>query len=1079
MSLQMPSSELEQRRQLNDQALSDVATGGVTEMAGNPVQLAGKIPSSVVDQLLSIFKGPVAKNTPEGTVDVKPRVPAEGGLVPDDARYRDTQKSSATGTLSDEGLDKFEAQGQQATDLSPSGQRMAEALDAADEEALTPDEELQTIVTASQRGVTADNQGFNLTEDSSGLATESQADEVLEVATIAEGYLRSMKDGAPFNWDKIRTTDDVKGLIQAVSDSLPEAETAATRGVVSNVDTVEAATGQLADALGMTGSLKRKLLKRQRGEGFINAEEAVAARMLLADSAKALAKLAADVQAGVGGDRTMLLFRRQLAIHNGIQLQIKGAQAEAGRLLQSFNIPVTDGMTPDAAALMNMDTIEASGGAKSLKMAAEGLLAAAANGEAAFNKAAQKGIMTKFRQGMEHLYINGLLSGPKTQFKNLGGNLLFMTMQVPEEFIAGMIGTVERGAMRAVGAEIDYTKQAYMSDVTARLTGYFMSFNDALAAAAIAVKTGMPGDAVNKAEMNTYRSAAGNGNTAFGRAMSYLYTGTSLPTRLLLGGDDLFKVLSQNGELHAIANRQKKAALAAGMSPAEAEQERLMVLLSPRQFAKELDIKGRYDTLMTDLGEFGKASSALQNTWFGRYVLPFATAPTNDILRTLERTPIGLAHPDIYGADAGKRQIKLARLAFGGIAMSQIAMYAGMGHITGATPKDKKIREKLPPGWQPYSFVFRGEGFPEDMPLFDRYGNANGPLEYVSYSGMGPAASMIGITAGAVQKMTLARNAEERQSIAAAAVFATTDYFRELPMLQGVAEILTALERGDANYITRGPLGSMNLGVPVPNPYSALTRTVERIGDNTVTKTGAPFDIYTVDDVRRLTEDGTLKPGPDGNFDWRLVGLPKGDAGDQFFQAVHDGYLKMVATSVFQDEEYAEIPRYDTLGRLVTDGPTYEEAPYLRLWNAFSPIVISGSEEQEPFVKELVRLDWPLPQPPKNYKGVVLTEMQISNFMWLAKGNREQVPPNLEGMNLVPVRVRGKAGSQTFQASLASLMNSREYRNSTDKEKRSLFNQLDDEFMAAAWSRLTAIPGNERLGIAARQIEGLKERGYR
>ena len=261
MSLQMPPSELEQRRQLNDQALSDVATGGVTEMAGNPIQLAGKIPSSVVDQLLSIFKGPVAKNTPQGPptpdgespsrkgIDVKPRVPAEGNLLPGDLLYRATQKSSAAGTLSDEGQAKFEAQGQQATDLSPSGQRMTEALEAADEEALTPDETLQTIVTTSQRGIINDNQGFNLTDQSAGLATESQADEVLEAATIAEGYLRSMKDGAPFNWDKIRTTDDVKGLIQAISDSLPEAETAATRGVVSNVDTVEAATGQLADAL--------------------------------------------------------------------------------------------------------------------------------------------------------------------------------------------------------------------------------------------------------------------------------------------------------------------------------------------------------------------------------------------------------------------------------------------------------------------------------------------------------------------------------------------------------------------------------------------------------------------------------------------------------------------------------------------------------------------------------------------------------------------------------------------------------------------------------------------------------------
>jgi hypothetical protein len=99
--------------------------------------------------------------------------------------------------------------------------------------------------------------------------------------------------------------------------------------------------------------------------------------------------------------------------------------------------------------------------------------------------------------------------------------------------------------------------------------------------------------------------------------------------------------------------------------------------------------------------------------------------------------------------------------------------------------------------------------------------------------------------------------------------------------------------------------------------------------------------------------------------------------------------------------------------------------------------------------------------------------------MWLAKGNREQVPPNLEGMNLVPVRVRGKAGSQTFQAALASLINSREYRKSNNKEKRNLIGQLNDDFMTAAWSRLTAIEGNERLGIAARQIEGLAERGYR
>jgi len=161
-------------------------------------------------------------------------------------------------------------------------------------------------------------------------------------------------------------------LIQAVSDSLPDQQQAATRGVISNADTVEAATSQLADSLGLT----RSVLKRKRGTAFANAAEATAARMLLSDSARKLADLAKQVKQG-GGDAVMLQFRRQLAIHNGIQLQIKGAQTEAARLLQSFNIPVTEGMAPDAVALMNMDVIEASGGAKTLMMAADGLLKAA------------------------------------------------------------------------------------------------------------------------------------------------------------------------------------------------------------------------------------------------------------------------------------------------------------------------------------------------------------------------------------------------------------------------------------------------------------------------------------------------------------------------------------------------------------------------------------------------------------------------------------------------------------------------------------------------------------------------------
>jgi len=122
--------------------------------------------------------------------------------------------------------------------------------------------------------------------------------------------------------------------------------------------------------------------------------------------------------------------------------------------------------------------------------------------------------------------------------------------------------------------------------------------------------------------------------------MQRLYRAAQLPSRFLLGGDEFFKVLSQNGELFTAAHRQMKAAQAMGMSPQQVQDEGMMVMLSPRMMREQLELKSSYDTLMSDLGAIGVGMSAFQNTLFGRYVLPFATAPTNDILRTLERIPI-------------------------------------------------------------------------------------------------------------------------------------------------------------------------------------------------------------------------------------------------------------------------------------------------------------------------------------------------------------------------------------------------------------------------------------------------------
>ena len=1096
MALAQPD-QLLRSQDLTTKSLLDVATGGPTEMAVDPNREVKQLASlsEILRRGTKLYGGAAAgraKGAKTATdagpgspaIDARPRVAAEGNLMPRDLGMTQTQDAAAKDVLTPAGVEKFKGQGRAETDLSPAGQAEAQLLqDAEDAAELTADQKLEAVVGEATKGLRNDAQGFRITEDSAGMASQEQADEILQGEALGNAYAKSIDEGAPFNFDNIQTSDDVKSIIQSVSDSLSEEQIAATRGKIGNLETRATAQEMLTDELGVT----RKVLKRQVGTTFANAADATAARMLLADSAKKLADLARQVANGQGGDATMLAFRRQLAIHNGIQLQIKGMQTEAARLLQSFQIPVTDGMTDAQAAALRLDVIDASGGDRALRQAAQGLVAAAREGSGTFNQAAQSGIISRGREGLEMLYINGLLSNPRTNLKNIFGNALFMLYQLPEEFLAGFYGIGERGVRRAVGADIDFRNQVFIADPLARMAGWTRSMGDAWSAAGIAFRTMEPGDLRSKIDTNAYRNI-GSPETAFGRALTHLYRAANLPTRMLLAGDEFFKVISQNGELHVQAHRQMQAAKAAGMSIDDAVDEGLMVMLNPRGNQDGLDYKSQYDTLTSDLGKFGQAGSALQNTLVGRYLMPFMTAPTNDVLRTIERNPLFAAfmpgtYRNLFGKNSAKRQETLGRLTLGSATMYFVGQYAAAGQITGGRPTDKKVREKLPKGWQPYSFVFRGEGFPVDedgdpLPVFDRYGRPNGPLTYVSYAGLGPVTSTVGITANAINFMSYARSPEQRQNIASAAVFAGTDYFKELPFLQGMSNVFLALQRQDATYLFSGPLGSMNLVPGIPNPLSAAMRAGERVTDPRLTKVNTPFEVYTEADVIADTDDGIIPKGPDGGYDFRRVGLAKGDLGDQAFRAIVTGYGQMIATNLLAEGGDAEIEQYDSLGRRIDDGPSFEEAPMLRLYNAISPMMLSYSDEIGEVERELIRLDWPLPTTPKSYKNVELTVKAQSYLVWYAKGREDQRPEGLPE-EAMPVIVKIDGRRQTFMEALERRMARREYRKADRGRRRSMIQSLNEEFMEEAFKELTFLPEFANLAIAAEDISVLIEDGYR
>ncbi len=198
----------------------------------------------------------------------------------------------------------------------------------------------------------------------------------------------------------------------------------------------------------------------------------------------------------------------------------------------------------------------------------------------------------------------------------------------------------------------------------------------------------------------------------------------------------------------------------------------------------------------------------------------------------------------------------------------------------------------------------------------------------------------------------------------------------------------------------------------------------------------------------------------------------------EFLRIVENVFNQGVATNILADSTDAEVPIFDTLGRAVTDGPSFEEAPHIRLFNSVSPIMVSSSEEQPEYIKELARLDWPIPQQPKQYKGVDLTTAQQSYMTWIAKGDYEDMPEGLKEIAPYIEPVLNRKG-MTFREALEYAMVTREYRKGDLRKQRLIIAQVNDEFMEMAWSELTSIPAYERLGVAALEIEILKEEKLR
>jgi hypothetical protein len=246
-----------------------------------------------------------------------------------------------------------------------------------------------------------------------------------------------------------------------------------------------------------------------------------------------------------------------------------------------------------------------------------------------------------------------------------------------------------------------------------------------------------------------------------------------------------------------------------------------------------------------------------------------------------------------FFTDATTRSRVMARVGMSVSFAMLIADFYQSGHITGGYPLlpngkiDMKAKAALDAiGWKPYSFVFRGNDFPDDMPLFQE-GNQyipNGNLTYVSYQGLEPVGALLGVTAHAMELMQRNPDPNTLAAIADAYGLAMYKYMGDMPMVQGMADITAMLTEGKFDNVGADILANL------------LLAPIARIAP--MKAAGGVLQGETVEDYLNSNEYKIIARNKDVNFE-RDMNLFVDIDGDGVAETVNINYGNQVNSKFF------------------------------------------------------------------------------------------------------------------------------------------------------------------------------------
>lgn len=600
------------------------------------------------------------------------------------------------------------------------------------------------------------------------------------------------------NHARIQSSDDVRAVIQQMADQDAEAIAAKTRGVVSNETTIKESSQEYRDLTDLIG----------REPGPMTAAQAVAARRLLASSGEQIVELAKLAQAPNASKADLFNFRRAMAVHYALQSEVIAARTETARALQSWSIPV--GASPARAQAIS-ELITQAGGAGDIQQIAKAVTNVA-NNPAGIGTIAKELGRSRLGKAAFQVWINGLLSSPKTHMVNILSNAMTAAYAIPERYMSAAIskvfynGEIDFGETAAQaygmikgmrdGARLIY--QGNKAEGMADLGEIFDAF----------VKTdAAPVNAISAEALGLDpRGSLGWGMDLLGKVVN-------VPGTLLAQEDKFFKSIGYRMELNALAFR---TASGEGLEGADFAKRVADILNDPPATLKADAINAaHYQTFSKPLGQVGQAfQQLLSRAPIMRIVVPFVRTPTNIMKYTLERTPLaymsGKIRGDIRAGGARAAQAH-ARVALGSMIMMTMADMAMEGTITGAGPLDPKVRASLQStGWQPYS-----------VKIGDRY---------YQYKRLDPIGMLVGLAADMAEILA---NAEEEEGgrLVGAGVIALANNLASKTYMTGIYDFIGAIDPSNPTNDPMKYLADMTTSIV---PYSSFLRNIAATVDPTM-----------------------------------------------------------------------------------------------------------------------------------------------------------------------------------------------------------------------------------------------------